>query len=317
MTTATVASDQRREDEEVPGRKPASPSARGRCLARSAFSRTLRRRQSRSRSSSSSLARERGVVRRPAPCAARAASSRRDQRTATNADHAGAADAPTRYGNSHASRLKPLSIGDASDVLAAVLRDEGGDDLRRGSCPCATSSATSRASARVPCRTCASRSALSGRTAAAHADDLPFAAAARAALRGRPAPRRLSTCCARAGSRQQQQQQQQRRRGGRAAGHASPPRTRTRSRAAARCRAERQHAEAEPDPVHERIDRDRVGRRLRRDVVAGQHDVEVLATRAADRHLGRRLVLVLVEEPLRRRHRADRLAVLEHASRAP
>ena len=75
---------------------------------------------------------------------------------------------------------------------------------------------------------------------------------------------------------------------------------------------ERNHPEADPDPVHERVDRDRVGRRLRRGVVRRQHDVDVVAGRSPDRHLGGRLVFVLVEEPPRRQQLADHVAVLAH-----
>ena len=64
--------------------------------------------------------------------------------------------------------------------------------------------------------------------------------------------------------------------------------------------AERQDAEAEPDPVDQRVDVHLDARRLFLELVAGQHDVEVLGERAADRDFGRRLVLVLAEEPLRR-----------------
>ena len=51
------------------------------------------------------------------------------------------------------------------------------------------------------------------------------------------------------------------------------------------------------------------------EVVVAERDVEVLGRRAPDGDLGGRLALVLVEEPLRRPHVVDHLAV--HAARSP
>ena len=76
--------------------------------------------------------------------------------------------------------------------------------------------------------------------------------------------------------------------------------------------AERHDAEPEPDPVHQRVDDDVQAGRLVLQIEGRQHDVEVLGDPAPDGDLGRRLLLVLPEEPLGRVHLADLRAVLEH-----
>ena len=53
------------------------------------------------------------------------------------------------------------------------------------------------------------------------------------------------------------------------------------------------------------------------DVVAGEHDVEVVGEAAPQRDFGRRLVFAAAEEPPRRIHLAERLAVLRTARPAP
>ena len=71
-------------------------------------------------------------------------------------------------------------------------------------------------------------------------------------------------------------------------------------------------AEAEPDPVDQRVDDELQRHRLIGEVEAAEHDVEILGRRAADRDLGRRLLLVPAEGPLRRIQAVDLLAVDEH-----
>ena len=120
----------------------------------------------------------------------------------------------------------------------------------------------------------------------------------------------------RAAEHQQREQQRQRRRRRRRFGRQLRERERERALRQQRdAGADRQHAEPEPDPVDERVDDDLQASPVCVAEVARlerEHDVEILGERAPDRDFGRRLVLVLAEEPLRRVQRVDLLAVLEH-----
>ena len=215
----------------------------------------------------------------------RRVAARPAQATRPMAGRAGGAD--QRTGSSHASRLKPSSIGDEQHVLAAEVLDERGEHLvavhalrqvaRRSFRYCsriavaAPGPSDSCSSAPGSRRTCTSDSPSSCLRSAVFAAGVASPLACARATTATASSRSISPVVTAP------------------AGTCAAANANARSGSSAMPVPKRQHAEAKPDPVDERIDRHRVGGGLRLDVVAGEHDVEVLARRAADRHFGRRL----------------------------
>ncbi len=141
---------ERRQDEELPGLKAGFGSGRrlrSRADCRLAAGEPAS--QSRFRSSSSRRSSSSGSA--AAPLRPARSLRLRDHRTATTPTHA-AAPAPTDYGSSHASRLKPSSIGAPSISWLPYLVDERLDDLVARSCP-RRSAPPARPASRATCRT--------------------------------------------------------------------------------------------------------------------------------------------------------------------
>ena len=270
--------DQPGEREQLPGLKRVGPEPE---IAPNAT-------QSRSRSSSSRRAFSAGSIAASPPPAPAAAG--RDQRRAVKTIADERRRRRRRYGSSHARRLKPSSIGAASDVLAAELLDERREDLRRGPCPSASIAISARASARRSrgsWHSSGSLRAVPRMQHAARAHDLAL-------------ERRCATPAVRSAATRSCLRVTPRRRTARSASSSSDVGRRV---APARCATAKANAVSGSSAMS--VPSARMPKPNQTQFTSGltttstlavcsprrtrQHDVEVLGERAADRHFGRRL----------------------------